>query len=56
VAKDYFAKYKVIDNYGTSILCWTMKGAYSWLPYCSERAMIVETYDYTPLVKRIHEV
>jgi hypothetical protein len=54
-SKQYFAGYLVTDNYGTNILCWTMKGAQSWLPYCSDRAIIRETYDYAPLVKRNQE-
>lgn len=52
IARDYFAPYGVADNAGTRKLCWTMEEAQSWLPYCSENAVIVETYDYTPLVKR----
>lgn len=52
-AKDRFAKYEVTDNYGTYQLCWTMRGAESWLPFCSDAAYIRETYDYGILVKRV---
>lgn len=52
-AKQYFAPYIVLDNYGTVQLCWTMKHAEAWLPFCSDTAYIRETYDYSVLVKRV---
>lgn len=36
-----FAKYAVLDNFGTLKLCYTEKGAFSWLPYCGDYAAIM---------------
>jgi hypothetical protein len=52
-AKQYFAPFVVVDNFGTNQLCWSMKSALAWLPYCSDRAYILETYNHAPVVKRI---
>lgn len=51
--KEYFAPYIVIDCYGTDVLCWSMKEAQAWIPYCSKSAYIMETYDYAVLVSRL---
>jgi hypothetical protein len=55
-AKDYFAPVVIIDNFGTRKLCWTLKQAEAWLPYCGDKAYILETCDYEILVKRIQSV
>lgn len=56
VLKNYFAPYIIVDNHGTNVLCWTMKEAQAWFPYCSKSAYIMETYDYTVIIRRIQNV
>jgi len=53
VARDYFAPFVVMDNCGTYILCWSMKEAKSWLPYCGDVAQIKDTYDYQIEMARV---
>jgi hypothetical protein len=53
IAKDYFAGYNLVCNYGTNKLFWTMKGAESWLHACGDRAYILETYDFQIIASRI---
>lgn len=50
--RDYFAPYVIMDNYGTYKLCWSMKEAETWMPYCGNECFIMETYDYCTLVAR----
>jgi hypothetical protein len=52
-AKEYFAQYVVVDNFGTRVLCWTEKGAFSWLSACGDKAMILDTMDYKMLFARV---
>lgn len=33
--------YLVVDNLGTRKVCWTMKKAIAWLPFCGKRAFII---------------
>lgn len=56
IARDYFAQYVIMDDFGTRRLCWSLAEAYEWLPACGNRAFICETYDYTILAARIQSV
>jgi hypothetical protein len=39
--RERFARFLVVDTYGTCQLAYTMRGAMEWLPYCSPDARIV---------------
>jgi hypothetical protein len=41
-----FARWQVIDSFGTSIYCWTQQGAWNWLEFCSESAAIVDMWSF----------
>lgn len=40
-AREHFARYMVLDTYGTCQLCFTMADAMDWLKFCSPDARIV---------------
>ena len=52
IAKRQFARFLVVDCYGTFQLCWSLKGAYAWLPFCSDFARIVDTSDFSVICER----
>lgn len=38
--KSVFAEYRVSDNYGTVVYCWTLCEAMDWLKHCGDKAVI----------------
>ena len=48
----HFARYLVLDCFGTKKFCWSEKGAYAWIPFCSANAKIVDTLDFSILAER----
>ena len=51
--KYHFAQFLVVDCHGTVKYCWTIGGAYAWLPFCAkEYAQIVETRSHTTVAER----
>lgn len=53
IAKNLWARYLVVDSFGTVIFCWTLAGAYDWIPYCAPGlARIVDTLDFTVVAER----
>ena len=51
----HFARYLVLDCHGTKRFCWTIEAAHAWLPYCSEKARIVDTLDFTVVAERVQK-
>ena len=52
VAAVHFARYLVLDCFGTKRFCWTLKAAYAWFPYCSAQAKIIDTLDFSTIAER----
>jgi hypothetical protein len=53
VLKHHFARYLIVDAYGTVKMCWTLSGAIAWIPFCApELARIVDTLDFTTIYER----
>lgn len=42
--KRAIAPYEVCDTYKTRIFCWSLAEADSWIPYCSERMIVVDRF------------
>jgi hypothetical protein len=39
-----YARYKIVDDYGTFQLAWTFTEARAWLPVCGPTAVIFDRY------------
>lgn len=42
--KSTFGAYKVVDSYGSAIICWSLGEAVDWLSACSPDAVVWNTY------------
>jgi hypothetical protein len=50
-----FARFLVVDSFGTIQFCWTLSQALAWLPLCAaDFVMVVDTLDNSTVAQRRH--
>ena len=49
-------RFEVLDTYGTSQRCWTLREAYAWLAVCAPQAVILNHWSGKVVAVRVVEL